>query len=294
MFNWQKIGFYCLPPLLALTVFFGVNFKTDLSAFMMAGDKAESILLASEMQTGALSRRYLISVGSDLQGVPPKKFITALKTQLQAIEGVVEVWLPEENKQITQVISKVYSRYANTLYSLNPEQDLEVLFSEQGLNQRAVFLKSALLSSHGRMVKQIALQDPLLLTVNSFKGLNTQLNRLVKQQSQYQNLILETKMAGLAVPQQQQIQTAIQTVFEQLNQTQQTNYQLEMTGVAVFAVATQTLIQGDIQLVSVLSGVVLMILFLVIFRSFSHLFQVFSVLIIVILSSILMTQLIFG
>ena len=67
-----------------------------------------------------------------------------------------------------------------------------------------------------------------------------------------------------------------------------------MTGVAVFAVATQNLIQGDIVIISILSSIALVVLFLSIFRSFSSLFQVLSVLIIVILSAMLTTHFIFG
>ncbi len=261
---------------------------------MMAGKKADSILLASEMQSGALSRRYLISIGSDTQGVAPKTFIHTLVSQLKTIEGVQDVWLPDQNKQVSDVIATVYSPHANALYSLNPEQNLATIFSAEGLEKRAEFLKNALLSPHGNMVKQIALQDPLLLTLSSFESLNKQMKSAVKLDKNYQNLILETAMAGLDIPQQKRIQSEITQVFEQLNQSFSNNYQLEMTGVAVFAVATQTLIQGDIQLVSILSSVALMLLFLLIFRSFSSLFQVFSVLLIVILSSILITQLVFG
>ena len=294
MLNWQKLGFYLLPPLLALSVYLGVNFKTDLSAFIMAGEKADSILLASEMQSGALSRRYLVSIGSDKNGAAPKSFVRALITQLKTIEGVLDVWLPDENKEVTEVISKVYSSHANALYSLNPEQKLADLFSAQGLTKRAEFLKDALLSPHGGMVKKIALQDPLLLTLSSFESLNNQMKSAVNQDKNYQNIILETSAAGLDIPEQKRIQAKIMHIFEQQNQSLSNSYQLEMTGVAVFAVATQALIQGDIQLVSVLSSVALMLLFLLIFRSFSSLFQVFSVLLIVILSSILITQLVFG
>ncbi len=294
MLNWQKLGFYLLPPLLVLSVFLGVSFKTDLSAFIIAGEKADSILLASEMQSGTLSRRYLMSIGSATNGAAPKSFIRTLISQLKAVEGVMDVWLPDENKEVTQVISKVYSAHANAIYSLNPEQTLADIFSTQGLTKRAEFLKNALLSPHGGMVKQVALLDPLLLTLSSFESLNNQMKSAVNLDKNYQNLILETSIAGLDVPQQKRIQAEINQVFDQLNKPLSSSYQLEMTGVAVFAVATQTLIQGDIQLVSVLSSIALMLLFLLIFRSFSSLFQVFSVLLIVILSSIIITQLIFG
>ncbi len=290
--KWQSTLFYLLPPLLALCTVIGVDFKTDLSAFIIAGDNAEEILLASEMQSGTLSRRYLISVGSVDQPEVSKTFVQALQNQLNAIEGVEDVWLPGQKSNIPKTMQDLYAQYAAAMHSLNPEPDLESLFTEQGLQQRAALLKKLLLSPQGAMFKQIALQDPLLLTLNGFQSIAGQMQQVLSQDGQYQNLVLETAMAGLDAPQQSRIQTAIKQVFNTLNQ--QSLYQLEMTGVPIFAVATQTLIQGDITKVSILSSVALVLLFLLIFRSFSVSFQVFTLLAIVILSAILSTYLVFG
>jgi len=292
--NWRKVVFYFLPFLLVATVIGLVDFKSDLSAFIIAGDNAEEILLASEMQSGTLSRRYLISVGAGDQDEVNKAFINNFKKQLGAIEGVVDVWSPGQQTRISQAMHNLYSPYANGFYSLNPEQTLPQLFSEQGLSKRAEMLKTALLSPQGPMVKKIALQDPLLLTLNGFQGLAGQMQQVLNQDLKYRNLILETAMAGLNAPEQGRIQGQIKLRFKQLNHSLAKNYQLEMTGVPIFAVATQSLIQGDIVKVSILSSVALVLLFLLIFRSFFIMFQVFSVLIIVILTSILSTQLIFG
>ena len=290
--KWQSTLFYLLPPLLALCTVIGVDFKTDLSAFIIAGDNAEEILLASEMQSGTLSRRYLISVGSVDQPEVSKTFVQALQNQLNAIEGVEDVWLPGQKSNIPKTMQDLYAQYAAAMHSLNPEPDLESLFTEQGLQQRAALLKKLLLSPQGAMFKQIALQDPLLLTLNGFQSIAGQMQQVLSQDGHYQNLVLETAMAGLDAPQQSRIQTAIKQVFNTLNQ--QSLYQLEMTGVPIFAVATQTLIQGDITKVSILSSVALVLLFLLIFRSFSVSFQVFTLLAIVILSAILSTYLVFG
>lgn len=296
MFNWHKALYYLLPPLLTLIVVFFVNFKTDISAFIIAGDNAEEILLASEMQSGALSRRYLLSVGAEGEARVPKEFIHSFQGQLKKIDGVLDVWSPGKQGDVAQVMQTLYSQYGSALYSLDSEQELEQLFSPGGLEQQAKLLKKSLLSPQGAMVKKIALQDPLLLTLNGFKGLSGQMQQVTSQDNKYRNLILETAAAGLDASEQGRIQTAIKTVFNQLNQStnKEKNYQLDMTGVAVFAVATQSLIQGDIVKVSALSTIALLLLFLLIFRSFGVMFQVFTLLIIVILSSILSTQLIFG
>ncbi|MCF6203827.1 MAG: MMPL family transporter [Methylococcaceae bacterium] len=296
MFNWRKALYYLLPLLLTLIVVFVVNFKTDISAFIIAGDNAEEILLASEMQSGALSRRYLLSVGAEDGTRVSKEFIRSFEDQLKKIDGVLDVWSPGKQRDVAHVIQTLYSQYGSALYSLDSGRELEQLFSPRGLEQQAKLLKKSLLSPQGAMVKKIALQDPLLLTLNGFKGLSGQMQQVTRQDNKYRNLILETAAPGLDAFEQGRIQTAIKTVFNNFNQStnKEQTYQLGMTGVAVFAVATQSLIQGDIVKVSALSTIALLLLFLLIFRSFGVMFQVFTLLIIVILSSILSTQLIFG
>ena len=298
--NWQKTLFYCLPPILALCVVLVVHFKTDLSAFVISGNNAEEMLLASEMQSGALSRRYLLSVSKKKIAAndgrqPSTRFIQTLIQKLKAIDGVVDVWAPNQQSNISQTIQTLYGSYANSMYSLNPETDLKLFFSSEGLKQRAELVKTLLLSPQGVLFKKTILQDPLLLTLNGFKSLGGQMQKVNSQDDGiYQNLILETRMAGLDAIQQGRIQHSITSIFESINKSQADLYQLEMTGVPVFAVATQTLMQGDITKVSILSTVVLTVIFLCLFRSFGVMLKVFTLLITVILSAILITQLVFG
>lgn len=286
--------FYLLPPLLTLWVALTVEFKTDLSAFIIAGDNAEELLLASEMQSGALSRRYLISVGSDTGEPVTGAFIEALQERLNTIDGVLEVWSPERQDQNIEAVQALYRDYAGALYSLTPEPDLAELFTPQGLAQRAEFLKRAILSPQGAMIKSIALQDPLLLTLDGFRAAGAQMQQAGTSDTRYRNLLLETEMPGLDAPQQSRIQAAIEQTFKELMQGRPESWRLEMTGVPVFAVATQQLIQDDIVQISVLSSIALMALFLLLFRSFGALLQVFTLLIIVILSAILTTAWVFG
>ncbi|MCK5889999.1 MAG: MMPL family transporter [Methylococcales bacterium] len=295
MFNRYKMLYYCLPPLLAIAVFFGVTFKTDLSAFIIAGDNAEEILLASEMQSGALSRRYLLSVGSEQTEAVSPLFVQSLQQQLSNIKGVVDVWLPGQQGDVTQTIQTLYAQHSNALYSTHPQQVLEQIFTPEGLDQRALLLKKALLSPQASGAKKIALQDPLMLTLDGFKSIGKQAKKVFNHDKRYQNILLETEAAGLNAVAQSRIQSEIKSVFKRITKTAESHaYQLEMTGVAVFAVATQTLIQGDILKVSIISTVALLVLFMLIFRSVSVMFQVFTLLIIVILTSIVSTQLVFG
>lgn len=285
-----RILFYGLPLLLAALTYNGVSFKTDLSTFIVSGKNADEALLAHAMQSGNLSRRYLIAITSNTNQAVEPQFIQQLIAQLKRIDKVTDVWNPEQKKQALNALQTLYVNHANSIYSLHPEDDLNTLFSTQGLHQKAHFLKQALLSPQASLIKPIALQDPLLLTLNGFQGLAKKFK--AQPTTSYQNLILETRPSGMDTAAQKAIQQAILARFKALNANQ--NYQLEMTGVPVFAVTTQGLIQGDIIKISVVSSLALMLLFLWAFRSLFQMFQVFTLLAIVILSAILITASIFG
>lgn len=116
----------------------------------------------------------------------------------------------------------------------------------------------------------------------------------LRQDLQFHTLFIETNASGLDVTRQKRIQTAIEQRFAQLNKAYNTKYRLDMTGVPIYATATQTLIQSDISKVSLLSSIALTVLFLIMFRSVGAMFWVFSIMAAVITCSVLVTQLTFG
>lgn len=284
------VFFLCLPLLIVLAVF-TTQFKTDISAFVIAGDNAEEILLASEIQSGTLSRRYILSIDAGKDSQVSAAFIQSWLKQLNAISGVVDVWATDEKKTALGALASIYAKHGAHLYSRQPEQALADILTEASLAERATGLKQALLSPQGRFIKKIAVQDPLLLSLNGFKNFATQLQNQQTKSTQFANFILETRNSGMDVPAQVLIQQQIKASFASLKVA---NYALEMTGVPLFAVATQTMIEDDIKFISLFSSLALMLLFLLIFRSFRVLFWVFSLLMMVMTVAVIVTNLVFG
>ncbi len=286
------VFFLCLPLLVALAAY-TTQFKTNISAFVIAGDNAEEILLASEIQSGTLSRRYILSVDAREKHQVSPAFIQAWLKQLKSITGVVDVWVTDEQQEAVGVLSRLYAQHGAHLYSQNPKQALTLILNESALAGRAAGLKQALLSPQGRFIKKVAVQDPLLLSLYGFKNIAKQFENQKTKSTQYANFILETDMSGMDVPAQLLIQQQIKDSFTSLSSSGN-QYQLEMTGVPLFAVATQTMIEEDIKVISLFSSLALMLLFLLIFRSFRVLFWVFSLLIMVMTMAVLVTNFIFG
>lgn len=288
--RWRKRLFFVLLPLLIVIAALTTQVKTDISAFVVAGDNAEEILLASEMQSGSLSRRYILSIGSGSKEPVSKSFTDDFIVQLQNIDGIADVWQPGHNRISINAVQDLYQRYGSSLYSRTPETELRQIFSDHGLRNRATLLKQALLSPQAATVKKIAVNDPLLLSLNGFQSLTQNL----QEDPQFRTLFIETDAGGLDVVQQKRIQSTIEQRFSRLNKTRKDGNHLEMTGVPVYATATQTLLQGDIGKVSLLSSIALTALFLWMFRSVGAMFWVFSILAAVVACSVLVTQLIFG
>ncbi len=292
--EWRRRWFYIALLSLITSIFFVADFKTDLSAFFIAGESAEEILLANEMQSGALSSRYIVSVGSENGTALSSAFINRFKSELAAIDGIIDVWIPGKNSVAIGAIQKLYTPHASQIYSLEPESYLEGLLTENGLQNRAAMLKKLLLSPQASIIKKIARQDPLLLSLAGFESVRSQFREVLKKDQRFQNLILQTEAAGLDIKQQKRIQNQINKVFSDLVANLGHKYSLAMTGVPVFAVHTQQLMQGDITRVSIISSVLITLLFIWIFRSYKILFWTALLMVAVVSSAVLVTQLVFG
>ena len=202
--NRYQLSFLLLLSILSFATVFSSDFKTDISAFFIAGDNAEEILLASEIQSGALSRRTILSLGSIEKTPISQSLINEFTEKLRNIPGVVDVWKAGETRDFIKSIEQLYFPYGPTLYSRNPEQELPKMLNNQGLAERASGLKNALLSPQSALIKKVAKVDPLLLIFNGFKNIQPfQPNQ--KAHSLYANLLLETEMSGMNVPAQSQI-----------------------------------------------------------------------------------------
>ena len=296
-----KLFFFLCLPLLLLVAIFNTHLKSDITAFFISGNNAEEILLASEIQSGTLSRQYILSVDAGEGSQVSTSFSSAWITQLKSISGVVDVWAVDEKKGAINAISSIYANYAAQIYSLNPEHELPTLLSKSALEARALALKQALLSPEGELIKKVVVNDPLLLSLGAFKDLADQL-KYRNNNTRFANFILETNASGMNATEQLAIQEKIQASFSKQtqisfrlkHQASALEYQLNMTGIPMFAVATQAMIAGDIKFITVLSSITLSLLFIVVFRSFQLMFWVFSLLISVIIIAVIVTNFIFG
>jgi predicted exporter len=262
---WRRRLFFLLLPLFLAGVFLNTRIETDLNTFFTATDSEDTALLAGFLQSGELSRRYLITVEGRTDAGP---LAEALVRRLAEAPEVERVWRADRPPGEWIAAVQNYAPYHARIYSLQAADDEAAPFGPDGLRRRAEALKQALLSPEGGFVKQIARDDPLLLSLSGFKGLQ---GRLRSPADQAVGLILQARAPALDTEAQSRLQDILRTRFDELNRAEGGTFRLDMTGVPVFTVAAHDRINRDVVLISAVSSVGLVLVFLLLFRSFAAL-----------------------
>lgn len=264
-----KRWFLLLFPLLLALALWQIRVESDLNAFFTATDDQDSRLLSGLLQSGELSRRYLLVVESADEQGDVGRFSSDLVRQLAELDGVEQVWPADQPPRDWIDAVAAYAPYHARIFSLSPEDDGPELFELQGLNRRAEGLKQALLSPQGGFIKPIAKQDPLLLSLNGFKSMQSRLE--IPAGASAGAVILQSRPPALDSAAHEVLQSAIRSTFDILNAEKGHVFRLSMAGVPVISVAAHGEINRDVTLVSTVSSVAVVLVFLLLFRSFAAL-----------------------
>ncbi|OIO74029.1 MAG: hypothetical protein AUJ57_03180 [Zetaproteobacteria bacterium CG1_02_53_45] len=286
----RVIIFLLVLPLLIFAAIWQINIKTDISAFFMAGDSRQTTLIASNMQTGELSRRYLITVGQSGSDEKPLDFIEDLRSELSAIEGIERVWGEGLSEDEISALIAFYLPYRVHFYALNPDVEVPGVFSESALAARVDAIKQGLLSPEAQRMKEILAADPMFLVSSWLRRLSGN----APAESAYASLVIETVAAGLDSARQRPVRKQIEETFNRVNHEYGNQYALAMTGVPVFAMAVQEQVEKDVMLVSTISMLAMLLLFILLFRSLRALISVSLTLVASATLATIITSVVFG
>lgn len=285
--------FLLAVPFLLAATFWQLDVKTDISSFFVSGKSAQMKLLAGQMQTGEISRRYLVSIRQHKSNEQSQDFIDTLQSSWLQLEGVSRVWGEEVGEDEIRALISFYLPYRYQTFSLEPEKDIPYAFSETGMIERAKAIKQGLLGLQAEWVGEIISQDPMFFMSHAFGNVAGSMNKHTKA-SLYHTLVVETRASGLDTDSQLAIKQGLEQVFQRVNTDYGSAYKLEMTGVPVFALAIKKQVEEDVKWISSLSTTLMVLLFLVIFRSFQSLVTVMLVLLVSAAMAALLTSLFFG
>lgn len=261
--------------------------------FLGAAEPGDQML--EQFQHRVFARRYLIAL-EPLAKNPAalQAFGHQLLEQLAALEGSAKAWPAYEPPlSPTSAIAR-YASHSRQIYSLKPEQEAPRLLASEALPKRAALLKQALLSPFGNWIQQIAIHDPLLLTLDAFADWRDKFDPTGQAPADFFPILLESRAQAFEIEAQQQLQQAIRQRFAELNQAAGNRFQLAMTGVPVFAVAAQQQIQRDVSRITVISSLGVILVFLALFRTLTSLLATLLVLVFAFGAGTLVTQLGFG
>ena len=268
--------------------------RTDINDFFFAGEDADSSLLVGQLQSAELSRRYLISLAHpdiDEQGL--FDFMVEFRQAIEAVPAVSRVWSGQTADETLRSLIEVYMPHRIHLYSLAPEKAFSGLFEEEALNARAATIKQVLLGPDPALAKALISRDPMLLILDWLSKLEQRMNQQ-QDKSGYTSLFVETRASGMSMAQQESFQENLQALFQRLNQKYGGVLTLDITGVPVFAVAIKKVVSADIQRLSTLSSIAIVLLFSMVFRSFRALFATALLMATTIAMAVLVTGWVFG
>lgn len=250
-------------------------------------------LLANQMQTGEISRRYLLSIVQEKESGQPLEFVDELRTELLKVDGISRVWGQTMRDDDMHALISFYLPYRYHLYSLQAKKGMSEAFSNASMVARAKVIKQGLMGPQSAWVREIIKSDPMFFMSHAFERISGGLSP-TGESSRYTSLVVETKASGLDTTRQAVVKQHIESIFQRLNQAHASAYQLEMTGVPVFALTIKTQVEEDVTWISSVSIVLMLLLFLVMFRSLQSLLTVMLVLLVSAAMASLLTSLVFG
>lgn len=271
-----------------------INIRTDIGDFFFSGTADDPGYRIGQIQTEELARRYLISIAHPgIEETTVREFMTALQQTLAESEQVRRVWTePFTQADVLQLL-RFYAPHQLQLLSLQPEHAVSRLLSPEGMAAQASAIKAALLGPDPSLVKSLLADDPMLLTLAWFRRAGQAYNPPATDPA-FSAFFLETQHAGLDTFAQQNFQQLLTETFNTLNNNHEEHFELEMTGVPVFAANIQLQVKHDITRISTLSiGLVILLSWLV-FRSFRALLCIGIMLFTSACIAALLTQWVYG
>ena len=256
--------------------FVNLEVRTDITHFLPSSGDRELARIAREMTTSDLNRSITLLVsGPDEETVIEAS--EALTTRLARRPEVA--WVRRgPTEDFDRAFYELYFERRFLFFTDAPAAGREEL-GEQGLRERARDLVSRLSSPTGTFIRQIAPRDPLLFFPRQLErlrdtqqgGLQIRGHQLLTEDGRGV-IFLASRASPFDGPATQRLEAGID---EDLRAVQAQHagdaIRLEQSGIHRFAVASEAAIRSDVTRISVVSSIGVILLFLVLFRSFRYL-----------------------
>lgn len=267
------------------------RFTADLSAFLPRTPTVEQQLLMDQLREGLASKLILVGIeGADSATRAAISLHIAQRLRTHPAFVTVNNGEPVTTERDREYLFK--NRFLLSP-SVTPHR-----FSVAGLHQGLADSIDQLASPAGLLIKSLLPRDPmgemLQLLEQLDNGNRPQLvnGAWASRDGESALLLLQTQAAGSDTDAQQRAMTAIRVAFEQAPAASRAT--LQMTGPGVFSVLARETIKHQVSLIFIISSVLIALLLLAVYRSFSALLLGFLPVVSGILAGITAVSLSFG
>ncbi len=246
--------------------------QTSMAHFISGATGGRLYDVGRRVADSSLSRQMLMTVGA-VDTPTALAAARALGSRLQALDGISEVQSGIDNAAQDAFFELYFPHRYGLLFD---EPELEVKRLEQSLEELAVDLRERLATPEGLALRRIIPEDPWSSFARLTERLQQQKAALELVEGQYVTQdghgVIIAQLARSALDGQAQM-TLLDQVRDAVLQTEADfpSIVVEQAGVNLFAVASEKAIKSDVQRVTVLSVLAVVILLLVVFRSVTQL-----------------------
>jgi predicted exporter len=258
------LGGYCATRL---------EVTTDITHFMPDGEDAWAARVVERFSRSALGQRLALTIS----GAEPDALAAAsasLARRLAAVPAIARVQRgvdPEAQRHLYEL----YFPRRYLLFSGEPEVDYAALLSDAGLRAAAGRLIAELGSVQGSLLRNLVPEDPLLafprvlqrLEAGREGGLLLRDGAFFSADARHAVLFVETRASALDGSAQRAALDRIAREFAAVQREHGSALVLEQSGVGRYAAHAEAAIRADVQRVSTVSSLALLLLFITLFRS---------------------------
>jgi predicted exporter len=250
--------------------------RSDITDFLPEGRDRRSSELLRELAESELARTMILTVGAPDAGAAGRG-AKALGEELASNPDIA--WVRSgATEGIQNAAHDIYFSRRAYFASDSPAEGMPARLSDEGLRKSVLALKQALGGPLGPLVRALAPGDPLLLFLAQMDrlraaqddSLHLEDGQLVTADGRHGVVFLGTRASPFDSQTQARVLGAIDAAFARVNRGAGGGLELESTGVNRFNLAAQQSISDDIQRVSVVSTVGIVVLFLLIFHSIRY------------------------
>ena len=247
--------------------------STDITHFLPDSDDQRFAEISRQLTHSELTRTMILSLGTP----ESSEAVVAMGELSEALQRDPEIvrlrFGPAEG--FAEAAYGLLFAHRYQLAFAEPETQWPALTSKTGIAAAALALKQQLTSPAALLVKRLAGADPFLifpgildrLSAANAGDLKVVAGHFVTPDGRHAVLFLETRHSPFDGAAQRPLLDDIQRAFGIVNHAHGGRLTLEQSGLNRFAVASEKLIRSDIDRISVLSTLALIVLFLLLFRS---------------------------